>query len=401
MVESSGGKVLPANGNLFRPHGPHEVRRVVVVGASAGGVEALTQFVRGLPAGLDAAVLVVMHVAADVPSRLPDILDRAGPLPARHAVDGERVRAAHIAIAPPDRHMVVSRGRTWLVDGPRENRVRPAVDPLFRSAAATYGNRTIGVILSGQLDDGAAGMAEIADAGGTTIVQDPSDALASGMPSAAASQVDVDHVVAAGQIGRLIATLVDGSPAGSRPEVTERIGTSDDPYREVEREDEPDGLPSEFSCPECGGVLREANVRGVPRFRCRGGHGYTAESLLSGQTAALETALWAAVRALEEQAVTAGRLAMRAHDLGSGRSAALFAARKRDAVERADIVRGAMRSWPLQRDEIIARRSSGSVGEGGRSMTAPAAAGSTHNTGPMREGSVEWREHAGAVRDGG
>ncbi len=180
---------------------------LIVIGASAGGVEALKQVFRNLPRDLSAAILVVLHVNPMEPSYLPQILQKETALPVRHAVGGEKLRPGTAYIAPPNRHLVVEDGTAELTTAPRENRHRPAVDPLFRSAALFYGPRVIGVILSGSLDDGTAGLWEIKRRGGTAVVQDPAEALHSGMPRSAVANVDVDHIVPLSEIGALLASL--------------------------------------------------------------------------------------------------------------------------------------------------------------------------------------------------
>jgi len=175
---------------------------IIVVGASAGGVDALTQLVRGLPADLPAAVFVVVHVPAHGPSVLPRILSRSGPLPATHPQDGQAIRTGRIYVAPPDYHLLVKNGYVRLTRGPRENKHRPSVDSLFRTAARTYGPRVVGVVLSGVLDDGTAGLAAIKLAGGIAAVQHPDDALYPGMPQSALNNVAVDHALPAANCRR-------------------------------------------------------------------------------------------------------------------------------------------------------------------------------------------------------
>ncbi len=180
---------------------------VIVIGASAGGVEALIKLVGSLPAGLPAAVFLVLHIPAQSPSLLPDILNRAGPLHALHPVDGQAIQYGHIYVAPPDHHLMVEEGIVRIIRGPKENRHRPAIDLLFRSAARTYSSRVVGIILTGSMDDGTAGLLAIKRCGGETIVQDPQGALFSSMPQSAIAHVEVDHVMPLSDMGPLLAQM--------------------------------------------------------------------------------------------------------------------------------------------------------------------------------------------------
>ena len=287
---------------------------IVVIGASAGGVEAISGVVAELPQSLRAAVLVVLHVSKGR-SVLPEILTRAGRLPAVHPFDGQPLHYGRIYVAPPDRHMTIEGDAIRVVHGPTENGVRPAVDPLFRSAARTFGSRVIGVVLTGSLDDGTAGLAAVKDAGGIAIVQDPREAFAPSMPRSAMEAVAVDHVLPLAEIPILIGTLArEAAPAG-RAQMSPHLEPMEpDLSQEVialEPEDRP-GRVSVFSCPECHGSLWEADEAGILRFRCRVGHVYSSESMLAAQTDSVDRALWAALRALEERAALTRKLAYRA-----------------------------------------------------------------------------------------
>lgn len=293
---------------------------MIVIGASAGGVEALMMVVRGLPRDLPAALFVVLHTPPSGESALPQILSHAGPLPVAHPRDGDPIEHGRIYVAPPDYHLLIERDRIRLVRGPRENRYRPAVDPLFRSAARAYGPRVIAVVLSGMLDDGAAGIAAVHARGGIGIVQDPNDALFPSMPTSAMRYDTPQHVAPARDIGPLLARLAREPTRTAEKEVPEvmeketeiaemKMGALNDP-------DKP-GTPSVFGCPECGGVLWEMRDGPMLRYRCRVGHAYTADSLLSEQSTHLEAALWAALRGLEEKASLVHRLADRTRDAGT------------------------------------------------------------------------------------
>jgi two-component system chemotaxis response regulator CheB len=330
-------------------------RDIVVIGASAGGVAALKQIVSRLPADLPAALFVVLHVPADAPSALPEILQRSGPLPALHAEHGALIEHGRIYVAPPDNHLLVRRGHVQVVRGPRENRHRPAVDPLFRSAALAYGPRVVGVVISGALDDGTAGLLAIKQRGGITVVQNPDTALHSGMPESALAHVPIDHCLAPEAIGPLLRTLAS-VPApvyrlgSAEPTMEREIAISDMDIRELQRPDRP-GTPSGFSCPECDGTLWELSEGDLIRFRCRVGHAYTAGSLLAEQDDALESALWAALRALEERASLARRLLARAEHSGHTLAAAQFGQQVADAEHRANTIRRVLVNGTTERRE--------------------------------------------------
>jgi two-component system, chemotaxis family, protein-glutamate methylesterase/glutaminase len=281
------------------------VTRVVVVGASSGGIDALTQLAAALPAEFPAAVCVVLHTSPQSPGVLDGILDRAGPLPARAVRGGERPQPGHIYVAPPDRHLVLEPNRLRLTKGPRENRFRPAIDPLFRSAAQVYGPAAVGVVLTGNLDDGTAGLWAIKQLGGVAIVQDPADAAYPAMPQSAINHVRVDHVVPLQTVAPLLARVVSMSPNQGGAVVSERINIEMKIAKEENAIDagvEQLGQPSSYACPECHGVLLQIEEEGRVRFRCHTGHAYSADSLLAGINEAIEDALWNTVRAIDEGA---------------------------------------------------------------------------------------------------
>ncbi|HEY2770786.1 MAG TPA: chemotaxis protein CheB [Solirubrobacteraceae bacterium] len=305
--------------------GAHDL---VVIGASAGGVETLRRLVSGLPSDLDAAVCIVVHIAPTSPSALAYILERAGPLQCAQATGGEVLRAGRILVAPPDRHLVIEDGHARLTVGPRENGHRPAVDALFRSAAAARGAGVVGVILTGNRDDGTAGLAAIKAAGGAAIVQDPGEALYSGMPTSAIANVAVDAVVSSPQIADAIADMVKGGdPPPPKPT---------DPEKWVDEQD------ASISCPECGGVLEAEREAGVEQWRCQVGHRYSQESLAESQAASVEAALWTAIRALRERGDLLERLAGQCQARGQLRSARSFRSKAEDARSHADQVRRAL-----------------------------------------------------------
>jgi two-component system chemotaxis response regulator CheB len=332
---------------------------IVVVGASAGGVEALVELAASLPGDLSAAVFVVLHLPATGTSALPEILRRHGPLPAAHVRDSEPIQPGRIYVAPPDHHVLVRTGHVHLSRGPRENGHRPAIDPLFRSAAREYAARVIGVVLSGALDDGTAGLLAIKSRGGIAVVQNPEDALYPGMPGNALEHAQVDHVLAAASMGKLLTRLLanlaeppaDPAPTGMRVEV-EMEGFSMEAF-----EGHHPGRPSGFSCPDCHGVLWQIKDGGLERYRCRVGHAWSPESLLTQQSEALEAALWVALRSLEERAALARRLAEPARRRGHAITATRFEEQAAEAQQAARLVRDLLlnrdtfaTAWPLAGD---------------------------------------------------
>jgi two-component system chemotaxis response regulator CheB len=333
----------------MEPRGGAVRRDIIVLGASAGGVEALRTVVAGLPPDLDAAVLVVLHLPAYGSSALPHILSRAGTLLARHAVSGEPLTAGRVYVAPPDHHLLLDSGRVLLSRGPTENGHRPAIDVLFRSAARSAGRRVMGAVLSGVLDDGTAGLAAIAGQGGTTLVQDPEDALYRDMPANALRHVAVDHVATAADLGPLLARLsaedVDGEPhrhpipALLRMEAD--LAKMDD---SAMNDGERPGTPSGLSCPDCNGVLFEIRDGPLTRYRCRVGHAWSAESLFGQQSQQLEGALWMALRVLEEKAALArmlrDRAAFREHEITARR----FDVQGAEATQAASLIRSMLES---------------------------------------------------------
>jgi two-component system chemotaxis response regulator CheB len=336
--------------------GPTEVpvptRDVVVIGASAGGLEALTALVATLPAGLPAALFVVVHIAPTATSMLPRILARRGRLAAVHPSDDDPIEPGTIYVAPPDHHLLLRRHRVRLTHGPRENGHRPAVDPLFRSAALHYGPRVIGVVLSGNLDDGSAGLAAIKARGGVALVQDPSEATFPGMPRSAVENVAVDACLPVADLGVEIArrvgerVLVGGAVSDEMQIETDMAEIDAAAYGDIS---EHPGTPSVYGCPDCGGVLWEIQEGDLVRFRCRVGHAYSADSLLAEQGEQLESALWAALRALEEERSLSERLAARARERGSV-LAPRFEERARDAATRSDLIRAVLVSGQAGRE---------------------------------------------------
>ncbi|MDQ4099741.1 MAG: chemotaxis protein CheB [Chloroflexota bacterium] len=286
---------------------------IIVIGASAGGVEALIDVVGRLPRDLPAAVFVVLHLPAEGPTLLPEILTRAGPLPAELAENGAPIQHGRVLIAPSDHHLLVTSGHVHVLRGPTENGFRPAVDSLFRSAAYAYGPRTVGVVLTGMLDDGTAGLLAIKRRGGVAIVQDPAEALFPSMPASAKRYVAVDAACCLAEIPPMLTRLalqpVPDDEEWPMPENLElETGISRLDPEALSRAHEL-GSPSTNTCPACGGVLMEYFDGDLLRFRCQVGHAYSRESMFAMETKSLDRSLWAAYRALEERVVLSERLA--------------------------------------------------------------------------------------------
>lgn len=312
---------------------------IVTIGASAGGVEALKQLVKTLPADLSAALFVVVHFPSYSTSVLPQILNHRGKLRASHIQDGETIVSGRIYVVPPDFHGILKPGMIHLDHGPRENGHRPAIDTLFRSAAQAYGPRVVGVVLSGTLDDGSAGLAVIKSHGGVAIVQDPDEALFNGMPLSALQRVEVDHVLKIADIGTLLIELAN-RPLPEEP-MTELINQEAEIVAQDkasrERGEKPDGT-SPLTCPDCGGVLWELQQGNLIRYRCHVGHAYSIDSLVEEQASDVERALWSAVRALEEKAALARRMAIQAEQQHRLMSQKQFLQRAEEAESHADLV---------------------------------------------------------------
>jgi two-component system, chemotaxis family, protein-glutamate methylesterase/glutaminase len=326
-------------------------RHLVVIGASAGGIETLRELVGRLPSNFPAPIAIVLHTSPQSPGVLPGILTRAGHLTAQNARNGERLRGGHIYVAPPDYHLLVEPGRLRLTKGPRENRFRPAIDPLFRSAAQVYGPLAIGVVLTGNLDDGVAGLWTVKQLGGIAIAQDPAEALYPSMPENAIRHVPVDHVARVAAIGPLLVDLItaptiEPEPPGAVPPLVDlevRIARDEDPIKAGVQDM---GEPSTFACPECHGVLLQVKEGERVRFRCHTGHAFSPESLLAEISDGIENALWNAIRSMQEGALllrTMGQHIDQRHVRGGG---AALVARGEQLLRQADTLREMATSAP-------------------------------------------------------
>jgi two-component system chemotaxis response regulator CheB len=332
---------------------------LIVIGASAGGVEAVSALVGALPEDLQAAVCVVLHLRPDVHSHLTEVLARATSLPVVTARNDMPLRPGTIYVGVPDLHFLVERGGDRgvirLVRGPRENRARPAVDPLFRSAALAFGSRVIAVVLSGALDDGTAGLWAVKERGGIAVVQDPDDAAVSSMPASALAEIEVDHVASARALGPLRGRRAR-EPGPAPPRVEGGLSAEREPADELERDvsitalDEAAhqqidryGHPSRFSCPDCGGVLWDLGTEGPMRFRCEVGHAHSGASLAEAQTEAVEAALWSALRALEDRVALMHRRGALATQRGLDSFVKKFEAEEQAAQQHATALRALLR----------------------------------------------------------
>lgn len=288
--------------------------RVIVIGASLSGIDALTRLIGALPADFPAPIFITQHVAAHSPGLLPHILAEAGKLPAVHPKGREPIEVGRIYVAPPDRHMLLERGHVRLSHGPHENFARPAIDPMFRSAALAYGPAVVGVVLTGQLDDGTAGLLAIKDAGGIAIVQEPSEATARSMPTSALHHVNVDYCCKLAEMAKLLIALAEDPPAALGP-ATERnlLETENRIAQGIFNVDdwwhlEQLSLPSGLNCPICRSALYELKETRILRFRCRSGHAFSALTLLSGQADARENLMSSVFGALIEEVSLAKRM---------------------------------------------------------------------------------------------
>jgi two-component system chemotaxis response regulator CheB len=338
---------------------------IVVIGASAGGMGALEKLVAGLPAGLPAAVFVVWHLSPGVRSVLPAVLTKAGPLRAVHPKDGDPIRPGQIYIGPNDHHLLLERGYVRVTKGPKENRFRPAVDPLFRSAAYIYSTRVIGVVLSGALDDGTAGLWAIKLRGGTAIVQDPADAMHRSMPLNALENVEVDYQLPVSDIGPLLGRLTR-EQAAPEPLIAVQERERMEAEIKIAREVDPRveeilsyGQLSPFTCPECHGVLTMFRDGNIIRFRCHTGHAVSSGTLLESATEQVEQKLMDALRALDETIMLLNELGEQFAKKGNTAAAEQCFNRARDAYERSRPVReAAMDSEEFSTDTLRQQASS-------------------------------------------
>lgn len=317
-------------------------RDIIVIGTSTGGLAALRELVRELPRDLPAAVFIVQHIDPLTPSVLPALLAQSGQLEVAHAMDNEEIRNSRVYVAPPDNHLMIADGRVRLSQGPKENLTRPAIDPLFRSAALAFGGRVVGVLLTGELDDGTAGLWSIKDRGGITVVQDPREAEYPSMPQSAVKHVPIDYCLPLGEIGPLLVRLANEPAPKEKSETTaENLELENtialnalEAFRLVEKL----GKLTPFTCPDCHGSLWELRQGSVLRFRCRTGHAYTAESLIAEQRLTIEKLLKEAMRATEENPTLCRYLSEHARDYSDHLAADHFLYQTAENERRAHLI---------------------------------------------------------------
>jgi two-component system, chemotaxis family, protein-glutamate methylesterase/glutaminase len=305
-------------------------RDIIVIGASAGGVPALKTFFRNFNPGEPVSVFVVLHISPRAISNLPQILAMQSSLPVSHAIDGEAIQPNRVYVAPPDHHLIVEFGHMHLTRGPRENRVRPAINPLFRSAALAYGPRVIGIVLTGMLDDGTAGLWEIKRRGGMAIVQSPDDAEYEQMPESAVANVHVDYQIPIDKMGAKILSLLSQDST--------KFSANSEPFMSE---------PTQFTCPDCHGPISRLRHGNLTEYRCRVGHVYSDQSMLDAHEDAEERALWSAVESLEEGADLVAEQSCRQ---GTQDDATASITAKRNL---AATIRNAIQSSPLHRSNLI------------------------------------------------
>jgi len=317
---------------------------IIVVGASAGGVHALMEFVTCLPESFNGSIFIVLHIPAYSPSSLPLILSRCNSFKAIHPKDGEKIQERTIYIAPPDHHLLIEDKKVLVKKGPKENRFRPSIDALFRSAAYSFGPRVIGIVLSGVLDDGTSGMWTVKRLGGFTIVQDALEAIHPQMPLNVQEFVDVDYSIPVDEMCKVIEEI-QHLPVIDKPSAEKIDMEMLEMEITIAKHDNAFALGiinkgelTSFTCPECQGALVQLIEGKITRYRCHTGHAFTASSLLAGITQTIEEALWTSMRAVEECTLLLGKLKDNLIKAGNTKAAAIFAAAEKEQRERARVI---------------------------------------------------------------
>lgn len=334
-------------------------RNIIVIGASAGGFEVIKKIVQHLPPDFDASIFIVWHMSPEVHGILPEVLNKFKTIYAAHAVDKEPIQSRRIYVAPPDHHLILEQGIISVTHGPKENRFRPAVDPLFRSAAYSYGNRVIGVILSGALDDGTAGLWRVKANGGIAVVQDPADAEVTSMPESALREVQVDHCVPVSELADLLVNLSSQEIAPNNQIVKDEQTKSEIEIASQENALESGamdlGVLSPFACPECHGVLSKIMEGSMARYRCHTGHAYSADALLVALSENIENGLYSAVRAMDESIMLLNHVGDHYAEINQPKLAAVYFQKGRQTMERSTLVRKAVHEHEqLSKDKLLA-----------------------------------------------
>lgn len=341
---------MPQHNPLVQENGTKHVyaedQRIIVIGGSTGGFEAFKTIVKSLPADFNASVFIVWHMSPDIRGILPHVLNNLNSIYATHAYDNEEIKPNRIYIAPPDHHLLVEEGRVRITHGPKENRFRPAIDPLFRSAAYTYGNRVIGVVLSGALDDGTAGLWTVKHYGGIAIVQDPNDAEVPSMPENAIREVKIDYCIPVAGMAGLLTSL-------SKEKITEntKVMKDEKTKHEIQIAAEKNALEtglfnmaelSPFTCPECHGVLTTIHDGDLARFRCHTGHAFSPDTLMAAITEKIEDSLYSAIRGMEESIILLNHVGDHFAEANDPKLAALYFKKAKEAEMRSGLVRKAV-----------------------------------------------------------
>jgi two-component system chemotaxis response regulator CheB len=316
---------------------------IIVIGASAGGLQVLRNLLGQLPADFPASIFVVWHLSRDFPSQLAQILGQATSLPVTQAVDGDAILPGHVYVARPDHHLLVGPEQVQVTRGPTENRFRPSIDVLFRSAALVYGPRVASIVLSGALDDGASGSFAVKERGGITIVQDPVDATYFDMPVHTMKMVQVDHILPVAEMGQLLSRLAsedaterEVAPPSEQMEIEVAIARGENTFQDGAVTL---GEPSHYTCPECHGTLNQIKEGPTTRFRCHAGHAYSLDTLLSFVTLSVEDAMWNTIRVLEESALVLQQMGRQQEALGAGDQAQIYYQKAQQAVHQSQRVR--------------------------------------------------------------
>jgi two-component system, chemotaxis family, protein-glutamate methylesterase/glutaminase len=316
---------------------------IIVIGASAGGVEALSKLCSAFPTGFRGSIFVVLHTTAAGESRLPQILSRRGQLTAVHPEPDTEIKPGVIYVARPNRHLIIQDGKVSTTIGPRENGYRPSINALFESAAWGFGERVAGVILSGSLDDGTLGLLTIKQFGGAALVQSPEESLFTGMPASALERVDVDFC---GTVSEIADWLIKHARTGTEVQTTGMTGSKipnpdefANPGHDASRKGAHATVVAGFTCPDCGGVLQESSTGDYLHYRCHVGHEVSEKSLLQFQAEQVETAIWVALRTLEERIELSNRVKERAQERGNHHVVNHFRRQNEEAERNAELLR--------------------------------------------------------------